>query len=110
MSSIVGLGGNFGQTNYAASKAGVLGMVESLAPHLGRRGVTANAIAPGFIDTEMTRAMPDHVRAKALTMNSLGQAGHPDDIAQAALFLASPGAVGITGSVLRVCGGHMMGA
>ena len=109
MSSIVGVGGNFGQSNYAAAKAGLIGLTEALAPSLGQRGVSVNAIAPGFIDTAMTQAMPAGLRAQSARSNCLKQAGLPHDVAQAATFLASPGAVGVTGSVLRVCGGHVMG-
>jgi 3-oxoacyl-[acyl-carrier protein] reductase len=110
MSSIGGIAGNVGQTNYAAAKAGVIGYVEALAPQLAARNVTVNALAPGFIDTAMTRAMPLAVREVARRFNALSQAGHPEDVAEAAAFLASPGAFAVTGTTLRVCGLNLIGA
>lgn len=110
ISSIGGIAGNVGQTNYAAAKAGLIGYTEALAPKLEPRGITVNAIAPGFIETQMTQKMPLRVREVARRLNALGQAGRPEDIAEAVLFLAAPGAQALTGSVLRVCGLSMIGA
>lgn len=110
LSSVAGIAGNLGQTNYAASKAGVIGYVQALAPQLAARGVTANAIAPGFIETRLTDAMPFAIREAARRLSALGQGGRPEDVAQAITFLATPGAQGITGSMLRVCGGAFVGA
>jgi 3-oxoacyl-[acyl-carrier protein] reductase len=105
MSSVVGLHGNAGQVNYAASKAGVIGMTKSLAKELGSRGVTVNAIAPGFIDTDMTAVLPQEVREKLLASIPLGRLGRPEDIARTAAFLAGPGGDYITGQVISVDGG-----
>ena len=110
LSSVSGIAGNRGQTNYSASKAGIVGFVQSLAPQLAARGVTVNAIAPGFIETRLTSAMPVGIREGARRLSALGQGGHPEDVGQAITFLSTPGAVGITGSVLRVCGGALVGA
>ncbi|MDX2002320.1 MAG: 3-oxoacyl-ACP reductase [Chitinophagales bacterium] len=110
MSSISGISGNFGQTNYAASKAGLIGFVKAIVESGPGKGITANAIAPGFIETKMTAKMPFFTREAARRLNNLSQAGLPIDIAEAAVFLASPGAAGINGQTLRVCGGAMMGA
>ncbi|TNF28698.1 MAG: SDR family oxidoreductase, partial [Deltaproteobacteria bacterium] len=110
MSSIGGIAGNVGQTNYAASKSGVIGVARHLAPTLAARGVTVNAVAPGFIDTQMTAAMPAVTREVARRLSALSQGGLPIDIAEAVTFLASPGAQGLTGQVLRVCGGNFVGA
>lgn len=110
MSSIGGIGGNVGQTNYAATKAGVIGYVEGLAPALYDRKITVNAVAPGFIETDMTAAIPMATREVARRLCSLSQGGQPQDIAEAIAFLASPNTTGITGEVLRVCGGNFIGA
>lgn len=110
LSSISGVAGNPSQTNYAASKAGVIGLARSLAPALAERGITANAVAPGFIETRLTNVIPFALREVARRMNSLGQGGKPEDVAQAVTLLASPGAQGLTGQVLRVCGGCFIGA
>lgn len=110
MSSISGFAGNFGQANYAATKAGLIGYVAALAPELYNRGITANAIAPGFIETAMTAKMPFMSREGGRRLSNLQQGGIPEDIAEATLFLASPGAVGVTGQTLRVCGGSIIGA
>jgi 3-oxoacyl-[acyl-carrier protein] reductase len=99
-----------GQTNYSASKAGVIGLVRFLEAKLADQGITANAIAPGFIETRLTAAIPFMIREAARRMNNLGQGGLPDDVAQAINFLASPGAQGLNGQVIRVCGGSLVGA
>jgi len=110
LSSVAGIAGNVGQTNYAASKAGVIGFVRSLAARVADRGITVNAIAPGFIETRMTAAIPAVIREAGRRLSALGQGGLPTDVAEAIVFLASPGAQGITASTLRVCGGALIGA
>lgn len=110
LSSVAGIAGNVGQTNYAASKAGLIGLVRSMAPDLAERGVTFNAIAPGFIETRLTAAIPFFTREGGRRLCSLGQGGEPVDVAEAITFLASPGSFGMSGSVLRVCGGALLGA
>ena len=110
VSSTSGIGGNAGQTNYAASKAGVIGMVEALAPALAGRQATINAVAPGFIETQMTAAMPVTVREAGRRMNSLSQGGQPVDVAETVAWLASPATGGVNGSVIRVCGQALFGA
>jgi len=110
LSSIGGIAGNVGQTNYAATKAGVIGYIQGLAPQVAARGITVNAIAPGFIETKMTAAVPLATREVARRLCNLSQGGQPQDIAEAITFLASPGATGMTGEVLRVCGGNFIGA
>ena len=100
ISSVVGVRGNAGQANYAASKAGLIGMTKSLAKELGSRGVTANAVAPGFIDTDMTRALTDTVKESILSQIPMGSFGKPEDIGAAVAFLASEQAGYITGQVL----------
>jgi 3-oxoacyl-[acyl-carrier protein] reductase len=110
VSSISGIAGNMGQTNYALSKAGVVGMVQSLAPHLAKHGITINAVAPGFIETAMTAAVPFALREAGRRMNSLSQGGLPQDVAEAICWLASPASGGVTGNVVRVCGQSIMGA
>jgi 3-oxoacyl-[acyl-carrier protein] reductase len=109
LSSIAGVAGNMGQTNYATSKAGIIGLVEHLAGELASRGITANAIAPGFIETRLTDRMPVAIREVARRLNNLSQGGRPRDVGEAIAFLATPQAVGVTGQVLRVCGGSMVG-
>jgi len=110
LSSVSGIAGNRGQTNYSASKAGIVGFVRHLAPELAPRGITVNAIAPGFIETRLTSAMPVAIREAARRLSALGQGGQPEDVGQAITFLATPGASGVTGGVLRVCGGALVGA
>lgn len=108
LSSVVGVHGNAGQANYAASKAGVIGLTKALAKELGSRGVTVNAIAPGFIDTDMTAGLPEGVREGLLGSIPLGRLGQPEEVARAAVFLAGPGGDYITGQVLAVDGGMGM--
>ena len=108
ISSVVGASGNAGQTNYAAAKAGLIGFTKSLAREIGARGITVNAVAPGFIDTDMTRALPDAQREALLTGIPLNRLGQPEEIAAAVAFLASPGAAYISGETLHVNGGMYM--
>jgi 3-oxoacyl-[acyl-carrier protein] reductase len=108
ITSVVGINGNGGQTNYAASKAGMIGLTKSLAKELATRNVTVNAVAPGFIATDMTADLGDDVKDTALSHIPLGRMGDPDDVAQAVLFLASDDAAYITGQVLVVDGGMAM--
>lgn len=110
MSSISGIGGNFGQTNYTAAKAAVIEMAASYADHVSEKSITINAIAPGFILTDMVKSMPMMTKIAAERLTCLAQAGTPEDIAEAVTFLAHPGAQGINGQVLRVCGGSFLGA
>jgi 3-oxoacyl-[acyl-carrier protein] reductase len=105
ISSIVGVHGNAGQTNYAASKAGLIGLTKSLAKELGGRGIRVNAIAPGYIATELTDALPAEARSAILGNTPLGRLGEPDDVARAVRFLVSDAAGFITGDVLAVDGG-----
>ena len=105
MSSVVGLHGNGGQVNYSASKAGLVGLTKSLARETAGRGVRVNAIAPGFITSDMTSALGDEAKTRMMTVIPLKRAGTPEDVAEAALFLASDGASYITGQVLSVDGG-----
>ncbi|AWV91225.1 3-oxoacyl-ACP reductase [Bradymonas sediminis] len=109
LSSIAGVAGNLGQTNYATSKAGVMGLVEHWSREFARRKITANAIAPGFIETRMTDAMPVAIREAARRLNNLRQGGQPTDIAQTVAFLAMPQSQGVNAQVLRVCGGTLIG-
>lgn len=110
VSSISGIAGNLGQTNYALSKAGVVGMVQSTAPVFSRQGITINAVAPGFIETQMTAAVPFAIREAGRRMNSMGQGGLPVDVAEAIAWFASPASSGLTGNVVRVCGQSLIGA
>ena len=108
IASVVGVTGNPGQANYAAAKAGIIAFSKSLAREIGSRGITVNVVAPGFIDTDMTRALGEEQRQALLGQIALGRLGAPDDIAQAVLFLASPAANYITGETLHVNGGMYM--
>ncbi|MGR6972014.1 3-oxoacyl-ACP reductase [Streptomyces cynarae] len=109
--SMAGIAGNGGQTNYAASKAGVIGFVRALAPRVAaERGATVNAVAPGFIETRMTAAMPVLLREAGRRMNSLGQGGLPVDVAETVAWLAQPGSGAVNGQVVRVCGQSLLGA
>ncbi|MGE5281018.1 MAG: 3-oxoacyl-ACP reductase [Chloroflexota bacterium] len=110
VSSMSGIAGNSGQTNYATSKAGVIGMVEALAPALAERKATINAVAPGFIETRMTAAMPIGVREAGRRMNSMSQGGLPVDVAETIAWLAGPASTGVNGNVVRVCGQSLLGA
>jgi 3-oxoacyl-[acyl-carrier protein] reductase len=108
ISSVVGLSGNPGQTNYSAAKAGVIGFSKSLAREIGSRNITVNVVAPGFIDTDMTRALPDDQRTALVSQIPLNRLGQAEDIAKAVVFLASPDAGYITGETLHVNGGMYM--
>jgi 3-oxoacyl-[acyl-carrier protein] reductase len=108
VSSVIGLIGNPGQSNYAASKAGLIGFTQSVARELAGRGVTVNAIAPGFIETDMTSELNEELKANILRAIPMGKFGAADDIASAALYLASPAARYVTGQVLTVDGGMVM--
>ncbi len=110
LASIAGIAGNVGQTNYAAAKAGLIGYVKQRAQELLARDITVNAVAPGLIETRLSAAMPVFVREAGRRLSALAQGGQPRDVAEAVTFLASPGAAGINGSVLRVCGGAFLGA
>jgi 3-oxoacyl-[acyl-carrier protein] reductase len=110
VASISGIAGNAGQTNYATSKAGVIGFVESCTPSLARRGITINAVAPGFIETQMTDAMPFALREAGRRLSTLRQGGLPVDVAETVAWLASPGSGAVTGNVVRVCGQSLLGA
>ncbi len=108
ISSVVGVMGNVGQANYAASKAGVIGLTKALAREGALREVTVNAIAPGFIDTAMTQALPEKIRDALLSHIPLGRLGSPEDVAHAVLFLSGDGACYITGQVIHINGGMLM--
>jgi 3-oxoacyl-[acyl-carrier protein] reductase len=108
ITSVIGATGNAGQTNYAAAKAGVAGFTRALAREVGSRNITVNCVAPGFIDTDMTRALPENQRTALLTQIPLGRLGDVDDVAHAVLFLASAGASYITGCTVHVNGGMHM--
>jgi 3-oxoacyl-[acyl-carrier protein] reductase len=110
VSSISGIAGNAGQSNYATSKAGVIGMVQSMAPSMAKRNATINAVAPGFIETKMTAAMPITIREAGRRMNSMSQGGLPVDVAETIAWMASPGSAGVNGNVVRVCGQSLLGA
>jgi len=108
ITSVVGVMGNIGQTNYAAAKAGMIGFSKALAREVGSRNITVNCVAPGFIDTDMTRALDDGQRAALIGQIPLGRLGVPEDVAGAVVFLASPAASYITGATLHVNGGMLM--
>jgi 3-oxoacyl-[acyl-carrier protein] reductase len=108
ITSVVGIAGNGGQTNYAASKAGLIGLTKSLAKELATRNITVNAVAPGFIGTDMTSDLDDAVKETAISHIPLGRMGDPEDVAKAVAFLASDDAAYITGQVLVVDGGMVM--
>jgi 3-oxoacyl-[acyl-carrier protein] reductase len=110
VSSMSGIAGNSGQTNYAASKAGVIGMVESMAPRLAKQKATINAVAPGFIETKMTAAMPIGPREAGRRLSSLSQGGLPVDVAETIAWFASPASTGVNGNTVRVCGQSLLGA
>jgi 3-oxoacyl-[acyl-carrier protein] reductase len=110
LSSISGIAGTFGQTNYSCSKAGIMGYVAALGADASNHGIGVNAIAPGFIETEMTKKIPFLTRNVGRHMNALLQGGYPADVAEAILFLSSPASAGVNGNTIRVCGGHMIGA
>jgi 3-oxoacyl-[acyl-carrier protein] reductase len=105
MSSVVGVSGNAGQCNYSASKAGLIGLTKSIAKEMGPRGIRANCIAPGFIGTDMTEALPENIRQEWEKQIPLRRAGKPEDVAGVALFLASDMSVYVTGQVINCCGG-----
>jgi 3-oxoacyl-[acyl-carrier protein] reductase len=110
LSSMAGIAGNRGQTNYAATKAGMIGLTQALAPRLADKGITINAVAPGFIETAMTAAIPLATREVGRRLNSLYQGGKPVDVAEAIAYFASPASNAVTGNVIRVCGQAMLGA
>ncbi len=110
VSSISGIAGNMGQSNYGMSKAGVIGMVQSMAPVLFAKKITINAVAPGFIETAMTAAIPFAIREAGRRMNSMSQGGLPVDVAEAIAWYASPASAGVNGNVVRVCGQSLIGA
>jgi 3-oxoacyl-[acyl-carrier protein] reductase len=110
LASVSGIAGNRGQANYAASKAGLIGLAQAWAPRLAERGGSINAVAPGFIETHMTAAMPMGLREAGRRLSSLGQGGRPQDVAEAIAWLSQPGSGAVNGQVLRVCGQALMGA
>jgi 3-oxoacyl-[acyl-carrier protein] reductase len=110
VSSISGIAGNAGQTNYSTSKAGVIGVVQAWAGEIGKRGATINAVAPGFIETQMTAAMPITIREAGRRMNSMSQGGLPVDVAETIAWYANPASNGVNGNVVRVCGQSLIGA
>ncbi|KAA1420026.1 3-oxoacyl-ACP reductase [Mumia zhuanghuii] len=110
VSSIAGIAGNNGQTNYAASKAGVIGWVAELAPRVAADGITINAVAPGFIETDMVKTIPLTIREAGRRMNSLSQGGQPIDVAETIAWYANPGSGAVSGNVVRVCGQSLLGA
>ncbi len=110
LSSVAGIAGNMGQTNYAASKSGLIGYIRKLSAELAPRGITVNAVAPGFIETRLTDAIPVMIREVGRRLSNLGQGGQPQDVGEVINFLATPQASGLTGNVVRVCGGALIGA
>ncbi|MCK5770368.1 3-oxoacyl-ACP reductase [Algiphilus sp.] len=110
LASIGGIAGNIGQTNYGATKSALIGYVAAEGPKHGAKGITVNAVAPGFIETRMTAAMPFAIREAGRRMNSMSQGGTPEDVAELICFLSTPGAYGVTGNTIRVCGQSLIGA
>lgn len=110
IASISGIAGNMGQTNYATSKAGVIGLAQAWAPALAKKGISINAVAPGFIETQMTAAIPLGIREAGRRMNSMSQGGLPQDVAEAVAWFAQPGSGAVTAQYLRVCGQSLLGA
>lgn len=110
VSSMAGIAGNFGQTNYATTKAGVIGMIDGLAPKVAKAGATINAVAPGFIETRMTAAMPLFTREIGRRLNSMSQGGLPTDVAETIAWYANPASGAVNGNVVRVCGQNLLGA
>ncbi len=110
ISSIAGIAGNNGQTNYGSAKAGVIGWIQSLSQRVAKDGITANAIAPGFIETEMVKTIPLGIREAGRRMNSMSQGGQPIDVAEAIAWYANPGSSAVSGNVVRVCGQSLLGA
>ena len=110
VSSMNGIAGQMGQTNYAASKAGVIGYVQYMSEQLKKKNITINAVAPGFIETAMTDAIPFMTREVGRRLNSLSQGGKPVDVAETIAFFANPASTGVTGNIVRVCGQSLVGA
>lgn len=110
VSSIAGIAGNSGQTNYGAAKAGVIGLVQDLAPRLAEQGITVNAVAPGFIETDMVKTMPLGIREAGRRLSSMSQGGQPIDVAETVAWIAHPGSSAVSGNVVRVCGQSLLGA
>ncbi|GIX41475.1 MAG: 3-oxoacyl-ACP reductase [Leptospiraceae bacterium] len=110
LSSISGIAGNFGQTNYSLTKAALIGFVKHLSEQVAKRGITVNAVAPGFIETKMTAVLPLFIKEAGRRLSNLSQGGLPEDVGQLITFLMTPGSYGITGQVIRVCGGALIGA
>jgi 3-oxoacyl-[acyl-carrier protein] reductase len=110
LSSIAGIAGNRGQTNYGTTKAGMIGITQALAPELAEKRITINAVAPGFIETQMTAAIPIATREVGRRLNSLLQGGQPVDVAETIAYFASPASNAVTGNIIRVCGQAMIGA
>ncbi|MHA7834984.1 MAG: SDR family oxidoreductase, partial [Algiphilus sp.] len=110
LSSIGGIAGNVGQTNYGATKSALIGYVAAESGVHADKGITVNAVAPGFIETRMTAAMPFTIREAGRRMNSMSQGGQPEDVAELICFLSTPGAAGVTGNTIRVCGQSLVGA
>jgi 3-oxoacyl-[acyl-carrier protein] reductase len=110
VSSIAGIAGNNGQTNYGTAKAGVIGLVSDLARRVAEDGITVNAVAPGFIETDMVKTIPLGIREAGRRMNSMSQGGQPIDVAEAIAWYAHPGSSAVSGNVVRVCGQSLLGA
>jgi 3-oxoacyl-[acyl-carrier protein] reductase len=110
LSSVAGIAGNRGQTNYATTKAGMIGITETLAPVLAEKGITINAVAPGFIETRLTEAIPFATREVGRRLNSLYQSGQPVDVAETIAYFANPASNAVTGNTIRVCGQALLGA